>query len=64
MPSNVNNKGFAYEEDIFELWKDQNLVPAGFVPAGADNSAPDCKFSLWDGKPYNYEENAKNILHV
>ena len=46
MPSNVNNKGFVYEEYIFELLKDQNLVPAGFTPAGADNSAPDCKF-LW-----------------
>lgn len=54
LPSNVNNKGFLYEEYIFELLKDQNLVPAGFVPAGADNSAPDCKF-LWDGKPYNLE---------
>ena len=54
LPSNVNNKGFVYEEYIFELLKDQNLVPAGFVPAGADNSAPDCKF-LWNGKPYNLE---------
>ena len=25
LPSNVNNKGFVYEEYIFELLKDQNL---------------------------------------
>ena len=54
LPSNVNNKGFVYEEYIFELLKDQNLVPAGFTPAGADNSAPDCKF-LWNGQSYNLE---------
>ena len=48
LPTNVNNKGFLYEEYIFELLKDQNLVPAGFTPAGVDNSAPDCKF-LWEG---------------
>ena len=29
LPTNVNNKGFLYEEYIFELLKDQNLVPAG-----------------------------------
>ena len=34
LPTNVNNKGFLYEEYIFELLKDQNLVPAGFTPAG------------------------------
>lgn len=54
LPINYDNKGFVYEEYIFSLLTDQNLVPAGFTPAGADNSAPDCKF-LWKGEPYNLE---------
>ena len=54
LPTNSNNKGFLYEEYIFELLKNQNLIPSGFTPAGADNSAPDCKF-LWNGNSYNLE---------
>ena len=54
LPGNYENKGFLYEEYIFSLLRDQGLIPSGFTPAGADNSAPDCKF-LWQGKPYNLE---------
>jgi len=54
LPINYDNKGFLYEEYIFNLLKDQSLVPSGFTPAGADNSAPDCKF-LWQGESYNLE---------
>ena len=53
-PANVNNKGFLYEQYIFEKLKDAKVVPSGFTPAGADNSAPDCKF-LWDGISQNLE---------
>ena len=54
LPGNYNNKGFLYEDYIFSLLKNQGLIPSGFTPAGADNSAPDCKF-LWQGQPQNLE---------
>jgi len=54
LPSNYNNKGFLYEELIFNKLNDQGLVPKGFTPAGADNNAPDCKF-MWKGEEYNLE---------
>jgi hypothetical protein len=53
-PENTKNKGFLYEKFVFEKLKENNLVPTGFSPAGADNSAPDCKF-LWEGNPQNLE---------
>ena len=53
-PENIKNKGFIYEKFVFEKLKENNLVPLGFTPAGADNSAPDCKF-LWNGNPQNLE---------
>ena len=54
LPPSINNKGFLYEEYIFELLKQQNLVPTGFTPAGSDDTAPDCKF-IWKKKAYNLE---------
>ena len=54
LPSNWDNKGFLYEELIFNKLNDQGLVPRGFTPAGADNNAPDCKF-IWKGDSYNLE---------
>ena len=54
LPPSINNKGFLYEEYIFELLKEENLVPSGFTPAGSDDTAPDCKF-IWKNKEYNLE---------
>lgn len=39
------NFGFIYENKLFSQYKDVGLVPAGFIPAGADSTAADLE--LW-----------------
>tara|TARA_B100002019_G_scaffold281217_1_gene285037 strand:- start:435 stop:1130 length:696 start_codon:yes stop_codon:yes gene_type:complete len=46
--------GFLYETKIHKALKAQDLVPAGFTPAGSDANAPDAMF-LYGGKDNKLE---------
>lgn len=46
---NLGNKGFLYEDAIYATLREfGNIVPPGFSPAGADNTAPDLKIYYSD----------------
>jgi hypothetical protein len=46
--------GFLYEDKIHNKLKVNNLVPAGFTPAGSDPNAPDAMF-IYGKTPYKLE---------
>ena len=49
----VENKGFAYELELYKLLNGQNISPPNFTPAGGGHG-PDGMF-MFRGKSYNYE---------
>lgn len=46
--------GFLYEQTIYKVLKKYNLMPSGFVPAGAARNAPDSMF-IHKNKHYKLE---------
>jgi len=53
------NKGFQYEQKLFNSFYDAGLTPRGFVPAGSANDLPDLKFLYFDPGARNISASVK-----